>query len=558
MVCFIYGISIEKKSILWYFKGMQISQEIIQLYKKLEKIYRYHELIASEENKIEVEEITSHFSALYEKLRNTVDFKEVHLLRRYAIERNLKRRFIMELLKPQIAAGLLEDLVRSRYLPNRAIPESQIKKVENIIAKYNELFLLMNDLYHGDDIKDYFDWLLALEACELDMLINPEDVTDAVIEAMYQITKSRIKIKGDDLNVKEKNIQLYIAIHKSLVKSDDIIISFHLLNLYFDRWLTADAETIKTMAAHLPEIYRTIQRHLKHPYQRRIYQSIKEPVVTFQILYDLILSKNGNIVELQELLTDPEALEVEAKLLIAQKYKKIKRRISSASIRAIIYIFITKVLFAIVLELPYEMYIIRHMNYFNLGINVIFPPVLMFLVTLTIVPPTKKNTEKILEHLNNVIYNNPEQSILCQLKTKYRKSLSYQIFYYFMYTVLYIIVFGSIIYFLRRLNFNLLSGAIFLFFLTAVSFFAMRIRSAARELKVEKEKEGVISFLVNFFALPIVAAGRWMASKFKKINLFAFIMDYIVEAPFKLFVAALEHWLGFMREKKEEVFHDNQ
>ncbi|MCD4761152.1 hypothetical protein K8R42_04600, partial [bacterium] len=94
--------------------------------------------------------------------------------------------------------------------------------------------------------------------------------------------------------------------------------------------------------------------------------------------------------------------------------------------------------------------------------------------------------------------------------------------------------------------------------LTAVSFFAIRIRSTAKELRVEKKKEGLFSFLINFFALPIVGSGRWMANRFRRINLFAFIMDYIVEAPFKLFVEALEHWVGFMREKKDEVFHDNQ
>ena len=75
---------------------------------------------------------------------------------------------------------------------------------------------------------------------------------------------------------------------------------------------------------------------------------------------------------------------------------------------------------------------------------------------------------------------------------------------------------------------------------------------------MEKKKEGVLSFFINFFALPVVSAGRWMSTKFKSINLFAFIMDYIIEAPFKLFVAAFEDWLGFMREKKEEVFHDNE
>ena len=185
---------------------MQISKEIIELYKRLEKIYARREELNKIENKIEVEEITSHFSALYEKLRNTVDFKEVHLLRRFAIERNIKRRFIMEVLKPQVARALIEDLIRSKYLPNNTIPEYQVLEVEKTIAKYNDLFLLMNDMYHGKEIEDYFNWLISIEACEIDIILKPEDVGDAVIEAMYQTTKTRVKIKGEDLNIREKNI----------------------------------------------------------------------------------------------------------------------------------------------------------------------------------------------------------------------------------------------------------------------------------------------------------------------------------------------------------------
>ncbi|RJQ34612.1 hypothetical protein C4566_01935 [Candidatus Parcubacteria bacterium] len=534
---------------------MKISEEIVLLFTKIQQIYKKREELSRVENKVEVEEIASHFSALYEKLRNSVDFKEVHLLRRFAIERNIKRRFIMEMLKPEIAVSLVEDLVRSRYLPNKAIPEYYVQGVEKIIEKYNKLFLLMNDLYHGDEITNLFDWLISVEACEIDMLLKPEDIEDSVIEAMYQVTKPRIKIKGDDLSIREKNIQLYIAIHKALVKSDDTIISYHLLNLYYPEWLNANDEMIKNIATHLLEIHRTINYHLKHPYQRRILSSISEPVVTFQILYELILNHGKDI---EQLLVDPDHLQSEAKLLINQKYKKIRLRISKASVRAIIYIFITKVAFAFLVEFPYEMYVINYVNYFNLGINVVFPPLLMFLVTLTIVPPSKENTNKILENLNSLIYGHPENSILCQLKTKYKKSTSYQIFYYFMYTLLYVIVFGSIIYMLRRLDFNLLSGAIFLFFLTAVSFFSVRIRSTAKELKVVNTHEGVGSFLISFFSMPVVSAGRWMATRFRKLNLFAFIMDYIIEAPFKLFVSAFEDWIGFMKEKKEEVYHDNQ
>jgi len=380
-------------------------------------------------------------------------------------------------------------------------------------------------------------------------------VEDALIEAMYQVTKSRVKLKGENVSIQEKNIQLYISIHKSLVKSDDTIISFHLLNLYFDQWIQADDKLIKLFATKLPAIYNTIQNNLHHPYQRKILQAIKEPVVTFQILYGLILDKGRDV---KDLLIEPAELESEAKILINQKYKIIRRRIRKASVRAIIYIFITKALMAVALELPYELYIIKEVNYINLGINVVFPPLLMFLVTMTVRPPSKKNTEKILQNLSNLIYNRPEKSILCKLKTKYRKNTGFQIFYYFMYTILYVVVFGAFIYLLRRLEFNLFSGAIFLFFLTAVSFFAIKIRATAKEFLVLQKREGVVSFLINFFSLPIVASGRWMSTKFKKINVFAFVMDFIIEAPFKLFVSAFEDWLGFMKEKKEEVYHDNK
>ncbi len=535
---------------------MQISEEIVALYHKIRAIYQSKLRLSREENKIEVDEISSRLTSFYETLRNSVDFKEIHLLRRFAIERNLKRRFIVENLRPQIARGLIEDLIRAKYLPNKELAESLIWRVEQIIAKYNRLYELMNDLYHGDDIQNYFDWLIGVEACEIDMALKPENIEDAVIETMYQVTKQRIKLRGgDDLTIKEKNIQLYIAIHKSLVKSDDTIISYHLLNLYFDNWLYADENTIQLVAAKLAAIYRSVQRRLHHPYQRKILDSIKEPVVTFKVLYELILAKGEAI---EDLLTNPDLLESEAKLLINRKYNSIRQRIGRASVRAIFYIFITKVLVAFILELPYELYLIRHLNYLNLLINVAFPPLLMFLVTLSVAPPSAANTKRILENLHNLVYGGYSQSILCQLKSRYRQTSGFQIFYYFMYALLYILVFGAIIYFLDSLNFNIISGAIFIIFLSAVSFFALRIRRSAQEYLVLEKKEKGLSVLINFFSLPVIGLGLWLSHRFKKINIFAFIMDYVVEVPLKMLIYALEHWLGFMREKKEEVDHDNQ
>lgn len=535
---------------------MQISPIIVALYQKLERAKKIKLAYAEEENKIEVEEITSKVTFFYEKLRNSVDFKEVHLLRRFAIERNLRRRLLLETLKPQIAKGLIEDLIRSRYLPNNALPEKFILQVAHIIKRYNDLFLLLNDLYHTSERKKYFDWLVGIEACEIDMLLSPETIADSVIETMYQAIKPRIKFSGtsvDEVRVREKNVQLYIAIHKSLVKSDDTIIAYHLFNLYFPDWQQADENLIKVVAANFVSIHRTLQHHLKHPYQKKLLSTIKEDVVTFKILYELILLKGD---DLADLLADPDQFLAEAKILIHQKYKIVGNKIRQSSIRAIIYIFITKMTMALIFELPYEVYVVKELHYLPLIINVLLPPLLMFLITLTIVPPAKENTNKILDNLHNIIYGEPKQSLLCKLSVKYNQNWGFRTFYYSMFTTLYILVFGAIIMVLQNLKFNILSGTLFFFFLTMVSFFALKIRATAKEYKVLQKKVGLLSFLIDFFSLPIVYAGRWLSTKFKKINVFAFVMDYIIEAPFKIFIATFEDWLGFLKDKKEGMYHD--
>ena len=532
---------------------MKISEEIIVLYQKIKNIYEQKIADRDEEEKIEVNEITGHVSAFYEKLRNSIDFKEVHLLRRFAIERNLKRRLVLETLKPNIARGLIKDMIRSRYLKNNSTPENKVHSLERIIAKYNKLYKILNNIYNGKERQDYFNFITGIQACEIDMLLNPESVEDAVVEAMYQVTKSRIKFKGDYVNIKEKDIQLYIAIHKSLVKSDDTIISYHLLNFYFPQWIKADDSLIKVLGSNFSSIYSTIQKHLRHPYQQKLFNSLKEPAITFKILYELILKKN---LELEELLANPELLEAEAKILLNNKYKLTRKKITSSSIRAIVYIFLTKILLAIILEVPYEIYILKELNYINLGINVIFPPILMFMVALTIIPPSKENTNKILKNLHNLVYDKKEDSILCKLKSKYRSGLGFKIFYNLLYTALYILVFGFLIRGLQFLEFNIVSGCLFIFFLTVVSFFASRIRNRAKEYKAIQKKEGPISFLINFFSLPIIAVGYWLSIKFKKINIFAFIMDFIIEAPFKMFIAAFEDWLDFIKEKKEGIYRN--
>ena len=226
----------------------------------------------------------------------------------------------------------------------------------------------------------------------------------------------------------------------------------------------------------------------------------------------------------------------------------------SRSLRAVLYILITKVALALVVEYPYDLYTIGHVNFLALGINIFIPPVLMFFITLSARLPGAANTRAIIEELQNVVYGEPAREILCELRVRRKQGPVFFFFEYLFYVLLYGFIFGIIIYVLRWLQFNVLSGAIFIFFVTAVSFFGTRIRQLTQDYSVQARREGFTGYVITFFSLPLIRAGHWISVNMRRINLFTFILDFIIDAPFKLVVEMMESWFRFLREKKEDTY----
>mgnify|MGYP000421479300 CR=1 FL=1 len=56
------------------------------------------------------------------------------------------------------------------------------------------------------------------------------------------------------------------------------------------------------------------------------------------------------------------------------------------------------------------------------------------------------------------------------------------------------------------------------------------------QLVIVEQKESLFNFMVDFLFMPVVAVGKWLAGKFSRINVFIFILDFIIETPFKVFV----------------------
>jgi len=106
----------------------------------------------------------------------------------------------------------------------------------------------------------------------------------------------------------------------------------------------------------------------------------------------------------------------------------------------------------------------------------------------------------------------------------------------------------------RVLKFNAVSIGFFIFFLSVVSFLGIKLRLDNKELQMQTRKEGFSSLLVDFFTVPIVRVGHWLSLKAPKVNVFVFILDVIIEAPFKSFVEISEEWVEYIKEKKDEIY----
>ncbi len=533
---------------------MELSTGVKDLYQKLEAIRRT-QVTDPNVQKIEVDEIASRLATLYEKIRNTIDYREDYLLRRFALQRSLRAKLMVNSLNPSMARGLVEDLIRGKYLPNNTIPEVVISDLEVIIEKYQYLFFLLNSkLKDYPKRKQYINWLIGIMACELDMKLVSEHENDALIEACFLHVKDRVKIRGQALSEREKNIQLYIVIHKDMVVSDTSIISYHLFNLYFPDWTkVTDKRLVEFVADKLPSIYHGIEQHIRYPHREKIKSALKKELAEFKLLKNIVFNTE---VSLTELLSEPEQFQALALKSIKVMNQKIRTKINRASFRAIFYIFVTKMLLAFLLEYPFDILIEHRVNWVALGLNIIVPPTLMFIVALTVGIPGKNDLTAIVDGLMGFVYNKPETHTLIQLRGQTKRNSFLTAISYIFYIAVYAVVFGFIISWLHQLDFNFVSGGLFIFFVTVVSFFASRIRQQAKEFSILRRREGVIGFLIKFFSLPIIKIGQMLSSNISRINIFIFIFDFVLEAPVKLVVGLLENLAKIVKEQREDIYKE--
>lgn len=528
-----------------------------QLSKPIQKVIEAYwrklpqETYGKDEPKIKVHATISRIAFVYEKVRNAIEYKDEHLLRKNAIERMLKRRLYTEEKHTNLGRLLLTELIRARYLKNNTIPERIIGELDVIISKYLVILDALAPNRLTRERRSVSNWLLAVLSTEIEHHLVAPIREDALVEGMYTVIRQDVDLANTISDPEERDLQVYIAIHRSLIKSDNAIIRYHLLNHYFPLWRSGTPEVIEELRSKFSEYKQRIDEQVNHPFGLRLLRFMKRFSVLFTILQSVI---EADPRAFEKLATQPEKFEEKIRESCNGRYAKARIKQRRSYLRTIIYVFITKMMLALIIEYPYDRFFIHSTDYFPLAINVLFHPILMLIIAVSIKLPTNRNTDKIVELLKKIIYNEPEPGFLYKKRKTFKRSRVTQYIFNIFYLIAFVVTFGAVIWVLQLLNFNIVSGVIFIFFISVISFFGVKLRREAQELVILDERDSLLTILVDFFSLPVLRVGRWLSEKTPKINLFIFILDFIIEAPLKIFVEVIEDWVSFQREKKEEMY----
>jgi hypothetical protein len=507
----------------------------------------------SVDSTIKVSQVLGPLAFIYERIRNAVEYKGEHLIRRNAIERILRRQiWERKSYEPALLAEtLMKELIWARYIKNDFIPKRRLKTIEFIVTKYLEVFASLEKNATNYNYADLKDWFLGIFSAEIEEALD-ENIfyKEALNYCVFSWFKKNYFWVDSDLSEEEKDIQIFIALHRSLSKSDNAGIRYRLLKVYFPEWIEKKEFDPESELNKVIEIERKIERQITSPYQPKMYRFVQRHSAAFLVLKEII---DNDYESIREIFESPEKIEEKVTEVCKTKYGEIGKKVSRGIFRSIIYIFLTKVFLAILIEMPYEIFVNNKINFLPLSINIILPPFLMFMVGLSIRRPDEDNTKRIISIIKSFVYKEEhEEKIEFSLVSPSGNSLIYKIFF-LVYLLLFLLTFGGITLILFDLSFNIISAGIFFIFLSLVLLFGFRLRYTATELNVQGEKEGFLSHLVTDITLPLLNLGSWLSQGLQKFNFLLLFMDFLIEAPLKNIIRVFEEWTSFIKEKREEV-----
>ncbi len=498
---------------------------------------------------VKTSKLAGFLGGLYESVRNAVDEELPHLLRKRAIKRILIReKAFYTKYSDKSAEILYKELIWGKYLNNLPTPVFKIQLIANVLNKYKYLIYTYKTSWKLKPKKRIILYLYGLCAVEIERIFEPYLYKDKLVDLEFSIINKKGILSDKAISNAEESINNYVAIHKACLKSDNDFIKFHLFGFKFPFWGNPSKEQFKLIAANLEYSFNEIDRYLEFQIKKKKFKEIIRQSIPFKI-FDLVIKNNLGTIE--QIIQNKDTLNLEIDKTCDEEYKKNRKKLTKTIVGSIIYIFTTKVLLAFLIEIPYELSTHGEVNYLTLGINILFPTIIMFIVASSFKIPNVENTKQLKQMIHSIISKDlkDEKVAFHASKLGYTSRFIFTALYY----SIFILIFAAISFILYLLNFSVVGMAIFIIFFCTIFFVANKIRNTSSELKVINTKPSVFSPLIDMISVPLLKVGQKLSESASNLNLFAWILDKFVEVPVKKFIHGLENWNQYISDAKEEI-----
>jgi hypothetical protein len=469
---------------------------------------------------------------VYEIARNALEYRADNLVRRAAIERILSRQMIFEKRPEILVENLIEELSWARYISEDPKNGEFKKQTEQVLKKYLD-FLSSTNIDR--------QWMIGMASAEIEEMINPNSDYSRFTNFAFYVMKQRINLP-ETVNI---DLVLYVSIDKVYSQSDDQQVAFHLFKL-----ISRQAFDGKENNEALEETWKHQRAAQSSKYLNMISVFVRRQMGPLVLLRDMYFA---DPMEFRQSLTEKAIFDEYSKKILRDQLISLRGRINTATVRSLVYVFLTKMVLAILIEMPLEKLLSGSINLMIMGLNIVIPVLMMSLLTAKIDIPKKEEREKLLERLWQIISVFEEKpdprEILVQPKSG---SVMKRTMYYVFYSLLFIGIFALIISVLNNIGFTVASIGVFMFFMSVISFFAFRIKQIAQVYSY-KPRTGTRSTWGEAIILPIVIMGSVVSREVARLNFLVFIFDFVLEAPFKIVLKFIDNWFQFLSLKKDEA-----
>lgn len=479
----------------------------------------------------------------YEKIRNSTEYTEDHLLLQRAIRRYLYRNLFIDIRisDPQLVEEMVVELTHGGYLPDDSVTTAQIHELKRVISKFHAIAEEMSQ--SGTPMQKVQIWILDILSVECEWIFNDPSYLFAYSHFAQKYILTKIGAQYDNGEVHDNNSDISFIYHIAVLR-----------NL-----LKADKATIRTM---LMEIYRvphtaaSLGKFNEHFDAQFLSEAIKTANVVVNRMGAPLRIIRSTFFENTK--HDPSIIHKQAALLslidenIRFNYRIAERKLNNGILKSIIFLIITKVLIGVAIEVPVDILLYGSIVWLPLLINLLAPPLFIIFQRLTLRIPGERNTTAIREYVRDMLYadsNNHSHKSLHVSTVNSSTSRTFGI----VYALASLVIFSFFIWRLVGWGFNPVQMIIFFVFLSTATFLGFRLSLLVKDLELVRADQNLLGAVRDFIYTPFIILGQWLSGKYAQFNIISLLLDLAIELPLKTVLRRIRQWMQFLDEKKETL-----